>query len=176
VTFLAGAGVSMLPPSSLPSGPALKDMAVSGLCGCHDLEKYWPKIRAHPRYRHVTPEILFQRFLYRQSITLKSVAPGGMKTDFFTRSFDTDRHPAYDELVSRVMSKITDGDILVSRSNRRGGSQGRHRRKETAPLCGWCRRKSDLCNAFADGRRSFPQRDLSAVFRTISSHKRQVLI
>jgi len=31
-----------------------------------------------------------------------------MKTDFFTRSFDTGRHQAYDELVDRVMSKITD--------------------------------------------------------------------
>src|SRR5882672_2543609 len=41
-------------------------------------------------------------------IGMKTVAPGGMKTDFFTRSFDTGRHPAYDELVDRVMSKITD--------------------------------------------------------------------
>jgi hypothetical protein len=39
---------------------------------------------------------------------MKTVAPGGMKTDFFTRSFDTGRHPAYDELVDGVMSKITD--------------------------------------------------------------------
>ena len=42
------------------------------------------------------------------SIGIKTVSPGGMKTDFFTRSFDTGRHPAYDELVDRVMSKITD--------------------------------------------------------------------
>jgi len=41
-------------------------------------------------------------------IGMKTVAPGGMKTDFFTRSLDTGRHPAYDELVDRVMSKITD--------------------------------------------------------------------
>ena len=41
-------------------------------------------------------------------IGMKTVAPGGMKTDFFTRSFDTGRHAAYDELVDRVMSKITD--------------------------------------------------------------------
>ena len=41
-------------------------------------------------------------------IGMKTVSPGGMKTDFFTRSFDTGRHPAYDELVNRVMSKITD--------------------------------------------------------------------
>lgn len=41
-------------------------------------------------------------------IGLKIVEPGGMKTDFFTRSFDTGRHPAYDKLVDKVMSVITD--------------------------------------------------------------------
>jgi hypothetical protein len=41
-------------------------------------------------------------------IGMKTVSPGGMRTDFFTRSFDTGRHPAYDELVDRVMSRITD--------------------------------------------------------------------
>src|SRR5258708_3344328 len=32
----------------------------------------------------------------------------GMKTDFFTRSFDAGRHPAYDALVERVMSAVRD--------------------------------------------------------------------
>jgi len=41
-------------------------------------------------------------------IGLKIVEPGGMKTDFFTRSFDTGRHQAYDKLVDKVMSVITD--------------------------------------------------------------------
>jgi NAD(P)-dependent dehydrogenase (short-subunit alcohol dehydrogenase family) len=41
-------------------------------------------------------------------IGLKTVEPGGMKTDFFTRSFDTGRHEAYDKLVAKVMSVITD--------------------------------------------------------------------
>src|ERR1043166_7849635 len=41
-------------------------------------------------------------------IGLKIVEPGGMKTDFFTRSFDTGRHQAYDQLVNKVMSVITD--------------------------------------------------------------------
>lgn len=46
--------------------------------------------------------------LKRFGIGLKTVEPGGMKTDFFTRSFDTGRHPAYDKLVDKVMSVITD--------------------------------------------------------------------
>jgi len=41
-------------------------------------------------------------------IGLKIVEPGGMKTDFFTRSFDTGRHQAYDKLVEKVMTVITD--------------------------------------------------------------------
>jgi NAD(P)-dependent dehydrogenase (short-subunit alcohol dehydrogenase family) len=46
--------------------------------------------------------------LKRFGIGLKTVFPGGMKTDFFTRSFDTGRHEAYDELVDKVMAVITD--------------------------------------------------------------------
>ena len=41
-------------------------------------------------------------------IGLKTVEPGGMKTDFFARSFDTGRHQAYDKLVDKVMGVITD--------------------------------------------------------------------
>lgn len=41
-------------------------------------------------------------------IGMKIVEPGGMKTDFFTRSFDVGRHADYDALVDKVMSAITD--------------------------------------------------------------------
>jgi NAD(P)-dependent dehydrogenase (short-subunit alcohol dehydrogenase family) len=41
-------------------------------------------------------------------VGMKIVEPGGMKTDFFTRSLDVGRHVAYDALVDRVMSAITD--------------------------------------------------------------------
>jgi short-subunit dehydrogenase len=41
-------------------------------------------------------------------IGIKTVSPGGMKTDFFTRSLDTGRHEAYDKLVDHVMGVITD--------------------------------------------------------------------
>jgi len=41
-------------------------------------------------------------------IGIKTIEPGGIRTDFFTRSFDAGRHPAYDSLVSRVMGIITD--------------------------------------------------------------------
>jgi len=46
--------------------------------------------------------------LNQLGIGIKTIEPGGMKTDFFTRSLDTARHPAYDELVNRVMGIITD--------------------------------------------------------------------
>jgi NAD(P)-dependent dehydrogenase (short-subunit alcohol dehydrogenase family) len=49
-------------------------------------------------------------------IGIKTVEPGGMKTDFFTRSFDTGRHPAYDTLVNKVMGIITDPKQMATYS------------------------------------------------------------
>jgi NAD(P)-dependent dehydrogenase (short-subunit alcohol dehydrogenase family) len=46
--------------------------------------------------------------LNQLGIGMKTVEPGGMRTDFFTRSFDVGRHPAYDALMDRVMGAITD--------------------------------------------------------------------
>lgn len=48
---------------------------------------------------------------------IKTIEPGGMKTDFFTRSFDTGRHPAYDVLVNKVMSVITDSKQMATYSS-----------------------------------------------------------
>ncbi len=49
-------------------------------------------------------------------IGLKIIEPGGMKTDFFTRSFDVGRHPAYDALVTHVMNAITDPKQMATYS------------------------------------------------------------
>jgi NAD(P)-dependent dehydrogenase (short-subunit alcohol dehydrogenase family) len=46
--------------------------------------------------------------LNRFGIGIKTVAPGGMKTDFFTRSFDSAKHEAYDVLADKVMNVIRD--------------------------------------------------------------------
>jgi len=46
--------------------------------------------------------------LKQLGIGIKTVSPGGMKTDFFTRSFDVGRHPDYDALMDKVMNAITD--------------------------------------------------------------------
>lgn len=40
-------------------------------------------------------------------IVIKTIEPGGIGTDFLTRSFDTGRHPAYDALLNKVMGVIT---------------------------------------------------------------------
>jgi len=50
-------------------------------------------------------------------IGIKIIEPGGMKTDFFTRSFDTGRHPAYDALVNKVMSVPTDPKQMATYSS-----------------------------------------------------------
>ena len=50
-------------------------------------------------------------------IGIKTIEPGGMKTDFFTRSFDTGRHPAYDAFVNKVMAIITDPKQMATYSS-----------------------------------------------------------
>jgi NAD(P)-dependent dehydrogenase (short-subunit alcohol dehydrogenase family) len=49
-------------------------------------------------------------------IGMKVVEPGRINTDFFTRSLDTGRHPAYDALVDKVMSVITDPKQMATYS------------------------------------------------------------
>lgn len=61
-SFLAGAGISMLPPCSLPSGADLKNMALENLLQDQELRPYAEKIKAHPKYGSIVPEIVFQRF------------------------------------------------------------------------------------------------------------------
>ena len=46
--------------------------------------------------------------LQQLGIGVKVIEPGGMRTDFFTRSLDVGRHPSYDALVDKVMGAITD--------------------------------------------------------------------
>jgi len=50
-------------------------------------------------------------------IGIKTIEPGGMKTDFFTRSLDTARHPEYDDLVDRVMGIIRDPEQMATYSS-----------------------------------------------------------
>ena len=50
-------------------------------------------------------------------IGMKTVSPGGMRTDFFTRSFDTGKHEAYDALVDKVMNVIKDPKQMATYSS-----------------------------------------------------------
>ena len=49
-------------------------------------------------------------------VGMKTIEPGGMKTDFFTRSFEVGRHAEYDALVDKVMSAITDPNQMAAYS------------------------------------------------------------
>ena len=50
-------------------------------------------------------------------IGIKTIEPGGIRTDFFTRSLDTARHPAYDALVNKFMGLITDPQQMETYSS-----------------------------------------------------------
>jgi NAD(P)-dependent dehydrogenase (short-subunit alcohol dehydrogenase family) len=50
-------------------------------------------------------------------IGMKTVSPGGMRTDFFTRSFDTGKHEEYNALVDKVMNVIKDPKQMATYSS-----------------------------------------------------------
>jgi NAD(P)-dependent dehydrogenase (short-subunit alcohol dehydrogenase family) len=105
--------------------------------------------------------------LKRFGIGMKTIEPGGMKTDFFTRSFDSGRHEAYSGLVERVMGAITDPSTMASYSTAdQGGGRLRscYRRQGPASLCRWRRCEGHLCGTHPSRRRSVPQGNGSAVF------------
>ena len=49
-------------------------------------------------------------------IGIKTIEPGGIRSDFFTRSFDSGRHPAYDALVNKFMGMISDPKQMATYS------------------------------------------------------------
>jgi len=49
-------------------------------------------------------------------IGIKTIEPGGIRTDFFTRSLDTGRHSAYDALANKFMGVITDPKQMATYS------------------------------------------------------------
>ncbi len=61
IGFLVGAGVSMLPPCSLPSGIELKNAALFEFLSHSSLSSYATKIINHDKYKAIVPEIVFQR-------------------------------------------------------------------------------------------------------------------
>jgi len=54
--------------------------------------------------------------LKKFGIGIKTISPGGMKTDFFSRSFDAARHEAYDEMVNKVMNLVRDPKRMATYS------------------------------------------------------------
>ena len=50
-------------------------------------------------------------------IGIKTIEPGGIRTDFFARSLDTGRHPAYDALANKFMGIITDPKQMATYSS-----------------------------------------------------------
>ncbi len=63
VTVLAGAGISMLRPSNLPSGPSLLQGALEAVVTDPKLRMHLPRSTSHERWSWVVPEEIFQRIL-----------------------------------------------------------------------------------------------------------------
>ena len=104
-------------------------------------------------------------------IGMKIVEPGGMKTDFFTRSFDVGRHPAYDALVDKVMGVITDPKQMATYSTPEqiaevvyeAATDGKDQLRYVAGADA----KATYAARLAARRRSFPQGDQAAILRGV---------
>jgi len=55
--------------------------------------------------------------LNRFGVGVKTVEPGGMRTDFFIRSLEVGRHEAYNALLDKVLGEITDPKQLATYSS-----------------------------------------------------------
>jgi NAD(P)-dependent dehydrogenase (short-subunit alcohol dehydrogenase family) len=51
--------------------------------------------------------------LTRLGVGVKIIEPGGMRTDFFTRSLDTGTHPAYEALLARVSTAYSNPEAMA---------------------------------------------------------------
>jgi NAD(P)-dependent dehydrogenase (short-subunit alcohol dehydrogenase family) len=54
--------------------------------------------------------------LSRLGVGVKIVEPGGMKTDFFTRSLDTGTHPVYESLLARISTAFSNPEAMANYS------------------------------------------------------------
>jgi NAD(P)-dependent dehydrogenase (short-subunit alcohol dehydrogenase family) len=55
--------------------------------------------------------------LRQVGLGMKILEPGGMKTDFFTRSFDSAEHPAYADSAARVHAVVSDPQAIAQYSS-----------------------------------------------------------
>lgn len=140
VVFLVGAGVSMLQPTSLPSGPALKSMAVSTICAIPQLKKYIKIIDEHEKFRAIVPELVFERFyevlgerllpffqvLAHASPNLAHLVLASLfrqrKISVLTTNFDLliDQHISRQDSVIHLHGCLADTNTLINRINKVG--------------------------------------------------------
>lgn len=62
--LLVGAGVSMPPPSELPSGIRLKEIILENLFDHKPLSTYYKKIAGTEKYKNIIPEVLFSNLFF----------------------------------------------------------------------------------------------------------------
>lgn len=58
--FLVGAGISMISPTNLPSGPELKDFLLECLLDHGKFKSEYLRIKNNSKYKNIVPEVLFQ--------------------------------------------------------------------------------------------------------------------
>lgn len=175
--FLVGAGVSMLGPTALPSGPELKNIVITRLFEDVSLfTRQVKRLKASRKYRTVVPEIVFQQVFQAVGNTLSScfdvledgspnlahhalaqlAATHGAK--LFTTNFETliEKSTPTDIKVIHLHGSLDDRAQMHVRINQVGrGLPGdlarrfiRELRKSTLVVCGYSGNDKDIMDPF----------------------------
>lgn len=136
---LCGAGVSMIPPTQLPSGDALRDQCVVGLLSDKISRPYLERIMETPAYRKLLPEIVFQDIaataeaeLDRAMCQILGVAASNAVhcylathfTHLFTTNFDLCLENSGARIVGHLHGTIQSPESLQNRIFRLGKTAG----------------------------------------------------
>lgn len=60
LAILAGAGISMVSPTALPSGDELRDLAIKTISATPELSQYFSLLTQDDHYKNLLPELMFQ--------------------------------------------------------------------------------------------------------------------
>lgn len=110
--FLVGAGVSMIGPSPLLSGPQVKDALVGSIAARHGLAREFNGIKRSRAYQAITPEIIFQSLhecINSRLLPFFEILGGGLPNSL---------HRSFSQYVKRNMGYVltTNFDTLIERA------------------------------------------------------------
>jgi len=114
LTFLAGAGISKIPPSNLPLGNDIKDYLISLITANSALTSHRDNILYSPKYKKLIPELIFQP-LYETLEAKMYAAFDILDSDAYNHVHEV---LAWLEVHKNARLYTTNFDLLIEKSSR----------------------------------------------------------